>query len=89
MFLCSIIGVIIISIMVVAVTNKLEMTTLQAKAYSVIKKVEIKQEYKKQAALLIGKTSKLHLMMKKVDKVPVKDIYELEETVNDFKYLRR
>lgn len=65
MFLCSMFGVVIVSFVVVTVRNELEMTTLESKAYTVIKKIEIKNKMKHEAATIIGKAAKLYLQVKK------------------------
>lgn len=89
MFLCSMFGVVIVSFVVVTVRNELEMTTLESKAYTVIKKIEIKNKMKHEAATIIGKAAKLYLQVKKNQTIPTKDIYDLNNNIMSFKSKRR
>lgn len=75
--------------MVVAVTNQLEMSNLESKAYTVINKVNTKDTIKDKAALVIGKASKIYLQIKKDERIPVAKLYELNKSVIDFKNTRR
>lgn len=89
MFLCSLVGVVVISFMVVAVRNKLDMTGLEAKAYTVINKVEIKKDIKKNAAEIIGKAAKIYLNVKKDVTISVNSIFKLNDSIVKFKGLRK
>ena len=89
MFLCSMFGVVIVSFVVVTVRNELEMTSLESKAYTVIKKIEIKNKMKHQAATIIGKAAKLYLQVKKGRTIQTKSIYELNNHIMSFKNRRR
>lgn len=89
MFLCSLVGVIVISVMVVAVTNKLEMSNLQTKAYTVISKIKIKKEIKHQAAQIIGKACRIHLKIKKDELIPVYSLRKFNEVLVKFRKTRR
>lgn len=64
-FFCSLFGVVIVSMVVVSVMNLFEMNNLESKAYTVIKKLRIKNRMKNTAAGIIGKITKLHLNLKK------------------------
>lgn len=89
MFLCSLVGVIVISMMVVAVKNKLEMNGLETKAYTVINKVEIKKKVKLSAADVIGKAVKIYLKVKKHKNIAVSKVFDLNDSITNFKNLRR
>lgn len=89
MFLCSLVGVIVISIMVVAVTNQLEMNSLQSKAYTVIRKINLKEKMKKEAAGVIGKALKLYMSIKKEEPVKVENVFGLNRKISKFKNYRR
>lgn len=87
-FLCSLVGIVVISMMVVAVNNKMDMSGLEAKAYTVINKVEIKTEMKKRAADVITKAAKVYLKVKKQDSIEVKRIFDFNDTITKFKHIR-
>lgn len=89
MFLCSMFGVVIVSFVVVTVRNELEMTSLESKAYTVIKKIEIKNKMKHDAATIINKAAKLYLSVKKGSDIPTKCIYDLNNSIMSFKNKRR
>lgn len=89
MFFCSLVGVVIISIMVVAVTNELEMSSLQSKAFTVIKKISIKEKMKHEAASVLGKAARLYLNIKKHRSIKAKNVYKLNRKILRFKKLRR
>lgn len=84
-FFCSMFGVVIVSMVVVTVMNLFEMTNLESKAYTVIKKLRIKKRMKEKASGIIGKMSRLHLRLKKGDNVEVKDVFKLNNLIGDFK----
>lgn len=88
-FLCSLVGVIVISLMVVAVTTKLEMTNLQSKAYTVIARADARDKVKLKAANAITKACKIYLKIKKDVRIPVSTIFDLNKTLMEFKKMRR
>lgn len=88
MFACSLVGVVVISIMVVAVTNQLEMNSLQSKAYTVMRKISLKEKMKKEAAKCIGKASKLFLLIKNRRPIKVEKVFGLNRTIKKFKHYR-
>ena len=55
---------IIVSLILVTVTNTLYMTSVEGKAFTVIKKLSKKTALKEKAALVITKAAKLHLQIK-------------------------
>lgn len=79
----------ILSVMVVAVTNELEMDNLQSKAYTVIRKISIKDKMKKEAASVIGKAAKLYLSIKKNKSIKAENVFKLNRKILGFKSLRR
>lgn len=89
MFLCSLVGVIVISMMVVAVQNKLKMSGLESKAYTVINKVEIRKMVKRTAAEVIGKAAKVYLRVKKRKNITVSSVFGLNKSITKFKYFRK
>lgn len=88
-FFCSIFGVIIVSFMVVTVKNELDMTVLESKAYAVIKKVELKEKLKKQAASIIGKGVRIFMGVRKNRPFQSKIVYDFNNEIYDFKHQRR
>ena len=89
MFFCAMFGVIIVSVMVVAVTNSLEMTNLESKAYTVIKKLAIKNRMRDQAADIITKAVRMYLKVKNKKKIHTSKVFELNNRTQEFKRDRR
>lgn len=75
--------------MVVAVTNELEMSSLQSKAFTVIKKISIKEKMKVEAASVLGKAARLYLNIKKHRSIKAQNVYRLNRKILTFKNLRR
>lgn len=88
MFLCSMIGICIISLMVVAVKNKLDMSGLETKAYTVINRVTIKAKVKDAAAEIINRSAKIFLRVRKHKDIKSRHIFDLQKSVSRFKKLR-
>lgn len=63
-FFCSIFGVIVISLIVVTVQNSLEMSNVESKAYTVVKKMQLTSTMRERAAMVIGKASRIFLEVK-------------------------
>lgn len=63
-FFCSIYGVVVVSLMVVTITNSLEMSEHEVKAFLVLERLKIKESMKTHASHLVGVVGKLQ----KVDK---------------------
>lgn len=89
MFLCSLVGVIIISVMVVAVTNKLEMSNLQSKAYTVISKIRIKKDVQNKAASILGMASRMFLKLKKDKVISVNYLHKFNKDLVKFRKARK
>lgn len=89
MFFCSLVGVVVISVMVVAVTNKLEMDTLEKKVYTVMTKISLKEKMINKAAKVIGKAGRLYLNIKNRKEVDVHRVFELSRCILGFKRSRR
>jgi len=77
--------VIIFSLIVVTVQNFLEMTAIETRAFNTIKKVELKNKLREEAANVIGKASKLFLALKSKQRVSTTNIYSLKKNMNAFK----
>jgi len=67
-FLCSMFGVVIVSMVVVTVINLFEMSKLESKAFTIINKLTTKKIMKEKAALIIQRVMRLHLKIKKFSK---------------------
>ena len=89
MFVCAMFGVIIVSVMVVAVNNSLEMTSLESKAYIVIKKLRIRSRMRHQAAQIMTKAAKMYLKVKNNKNIESKKVFELNHITQKFKRDRR
>ena len=85
MFWCSMAGVIIVSLIIVTITNMLEMSIVESKAFSVVQKTNLKKQLKEKAAILITKASKLWKNVKDRKDVPSYKVVELSNQVEEFK----
>ena len=77
MFWCSMSGVIIVSLIIVTITNMLEMTLVESKAFSVVQKTQLKKQLKEKAALVITKASKLWKNVKDKEDIASYRVVEL------------
>ena len=84
-FLCSIAGVVIVSLVVVTIMNLFEMSKLETKAYTIINKLTLKNRMKVQAANIISRLSKIHLQVKNNKPLEVRKAFELNNMMQDFK----
>ena len=89
MFLCSIIGIVNTSFMVVAVQTNLHMSELESKAFTVISKIRAKKEMRDKASTVIGRASKLYLKAKNNKSVPASKIFQFNKHIKLFKNQRR
>jgi potassium intermediate/small conductance calcium-activated channel subfamily N protein 2 len=80
---------IIVSLIVVTVTNMLQMTNVEGKAFTVIKKLDVKNNLKENAALVITKAARLHLKLKRGSLIFKHDIIGLGEAIETFQKIRR
>lgn len=65
-FITSIWGVFLVSMMVVALTNTLKMETSESKTYNVIKRLKVRSSLKEESAWVLTSTAKLaHLYKNK------------------------
>lgn len=88
-FICSMFGVVIVSIVVVTAMNFFEMDNLELKVYTIINKISKKNKMKVHAAQIISKMTKLYLNVKGDKEVQVSDIYDLNNILQSFKEDRR
>ena len=84
MFFCAMTGVVLVSIIIVTATNLLEMNQVEAKAFTAIKKVVLKNELKEKAADVIGKAARLHLGIKSKNKIFSHKVIEFGNQLGDF-----
>lgn len=85
MFWCSMAGVIIVSLIIVTITNMLEMSIVESKAFSVVQKTNLKKKLKEKAALVITKASKLWKNVKDKEDIASYRVVELSNQVEEFK----
>ena len=83
-FIVSMVGVVIVSIVVVTVMNIFQMSPLESKAYTVIKKINIRKRMKQKSAEVISDLCKLHLRVKHNLSVRVSDLYNLSNKLEEF-----
>jgi hypothetical protein len=84
-FFCSIFGVIIVSIVVVSVTNLLEMSKMETNSYTIIKKLEFKSKMKESAAKVIKQLIRTHLKIKNRKPFDIAKVFELNKNLDVFK----
>eukprot|EP01017_Pseudomicrothorax_dubius_P043011 TRINITY_DN7096_c0_g1_i9.p1 TRINITY_DN7096_c0_g1~~TRINITY_DN7096_c0_g1_i9.p1 ORF type:complete len:420 (-),score=80.24 TRINITY_DN7096_c0_g1_i9:81-1340(-) len=82
-------GLFIISIMVVSLTNLLNMGMLESKAYSVIERLQSRSQLKNLAASALSYIGKISISTKNGGHVTQKNISELRAKLNNFKDVRR
>ena len=75
-FFCSMVGVVVVSMVVVSVINLLSMSSLESKAYTIIKKLQYRSEVRDKAASVIGKFSRLYLDVRKRRGFKTKNIFD-------------
>lgn len=80
---------IIVSLILVTVTNTLYMTSVEGKAFTVIKKLNKKNSLKEKAAVVITKAARLHLQIKHKKKIMKHEIIDLGESIEEFYLCRR
>jgi hypothetical protein len=85
-FIVSMVGVVIVSMVVVTVMNIFQMSPLESKAYTVIKKINIRNKMKLGAANIISQLSKLHLIVKKNENLKVSKLFELSNVMDEFSH---
>lgn len=88
-FIASIFGMIIVSLIVVTVTNTLQMTNVEGKAFTVIKKLNSKNQLKEKAAFVITKSALLHLKVKNSKTIFKHEIIDLGDSIEQFQKYRR
>lgn len=85
MFWCSMAGVIIVSLIIVTITNMLEMSVVESKAFSVVQKTILKKQLKEKAAVVITKASKLWKNLKNKEDIASYRVVELSNQIEKFK----
>jgi potassium intermediate/small conductance calcium-activated channel subfamily N protein 2 len=88
-FFCSITGVIIVSIVVVTVTNLLEMEKVESKAFTTINRVQLKAKVKKQAAKVIQQLLRLHMKTVKKKSLKSSALFKLDRNLEEFKKVNK
>jgi ABC-type lipoprotein release transport system permease subunit len=83
-FLCSIVGIVIVSLVVVSIMNQFTMSALEQKAFTVINRIQIKNSMKMNASKIISKLLKLNTKVRKNSQVNIKEVYGLNNTIKDF-----
>jgi len=88
-FLCAMFGVVVVSMIVVAVMNELDMTILEQKAFVVIKRMGLRKELVQSSAKVICKAYRMHLKIKRRKPVATNNISAFKSSLNDFKEINR
>lgn len=83
-FIVSLVGVVIVSIVVVTIQNIFQMSPLESKACTIIKKIMIRTQMSEKASYIIGKLSKLQLALKNRSDLRIAKIYELTNMMDSF-----
>jgi len=89
MFVCSIFGVIVVSMIVVTVQNKFKMTNLESKAYLIVKKISLRRTLQDYAATSINNAARIYLANRKKEGLKVSLIYSLVNSLSCFRKTHR
>ena len=86
MIICSMYGVIVVSLMVVTVTNSLCMSQMESASYTVMKKLEYKELIRTEAVRILVNVNRDH----KGDQVKEEERFcKIKNSITNFRYLRR
>ena len=88
-FICSIWGAFVVSLMVVALTNILEMGPLEQKAYHVLRRLTTRDKMRNEAAHVLTRLVKVKLKAKKYQYISSGKISEIKDHLKKFKTLSR
>ena len=88
-FICSIWGAFVVSLMVVALTNILEMDHLEQKAYHVLRRLTTRDKMRNEAACVLTRLFKAKLKAKKYQYISFAKISEIKDHLKRFKTLAR
>jgi hypothetical protein len=88
-FLCAMFGVVVVSMIVVAVMNELDMSGVEQKAFVVIKRMGLRKELVESSARVICKAFRMHRKIKKRRPIATRDISSFKSCLNDFKEINR
>lgn len=88
-FFCSIYGVTVVSLMVVAITNTLEMSNAENKSYLTLERLEIKTQMKEKASKMVSHVGKLGSVSKMSKKQKIELVQNMAKATTGFKNLRR
>lgn len=83
--MCCIYGVFIVSMVVVSITNALEMNNMEVKSYNILQRLKIKEKMKQTAAMIIGNMARIPRMKKKSVKARKRFTLRLMEKAKEFK----
>ena len=77
------------SIVVVTVTNLLEMEKVESKAFTTINRVQLKAKVKKQAAKVIQQLLRLHMKTVKKKSLKSSALFKLDRNLEEFKKVNK
>ena len=84
-FICAMFGVVVVSMIVVTVMNMLDMSNVESKAFTVIKRMTLRSQLMDDSARAIGKAMRLHFAIKRRLPIESKAIFEMKKSLTDFK----
>lgn len=84
MFFCAMYGVVVVSVMVVAIQNTLEFSVLEAKAYVCINKLNSRKELLNDASSMISKFIKASKLANSCEADQKKNYQELRRVSHKF-----
>eukprot|EP01017_Pseudomicrothorax_dubius_P037983 TRINITY_DN5636_c0_g1_i5.p1 TRINITY_DN5636_c0_g1~~TRINITY_DN5636_c0_g1_i5.p1 ORF type:complete len:394 (+),score=93.45 TRINITY_DN5636_c0_g1_i5:76-1257(+) len=87
-FIC-IWGVCVVSLMVVTLTNFLNMGVLETKAFSIVERLVTKKEVRETAYDLVSHVLRMTVKSRRGQTIPKSDISMLRRKINDFKAINR
>lgn len=87
--MASICGVLTTSLMVIAVRNLLDMSSVEAKAFTAVKAKMFKSKLKQKASFVITRAAHLHLLLKKKEPIQTHKVLNLNKSIQEFKKYSR
>eukprot|EP01017_Pseudomicrothorax_dubius_P019658 TRINITY_DN2158_c0_g1_i3.p1 TRINITY_DN2158_c0_g1~~TRINITY_DN2158_c0_g1_i3.p1 ORF type:complete len:275 (+),score=81.80 TRINITY_DN2158_c0_g1_i3:816-1640(+) len=88
-FLVCIWGVFVVSLMVVTLTNVLNMGALELKAYSVIERLEMKHTMRTAAREVVDQALRMTVRSRRGQRIPKEMVGDLRKKINEFKSVNR
>jgi len=84
-FICAMFGVVVVSMIVVTVMNMLDMSNVESKAFTVIKRMNIRGGLRQRAAMVVCKAMRMNMQIKKHQPIATREVYDMTNSIEEFK----